>query len=81
MFLGLDLGTSAVKAVLVNADNRIIDSKSCPFQSAVRIRDGRSRTRSPGGRQQISLSANLATAIQTKWLLLPASGCRVRCMA
>jgi len=28
MFLGLDLGTSAVKAVLVNADNRIIDSKS-----------------------------------------------------
>ena len=31
MFLGLDLGTSAVKAVLVNADNRIIDSKSCPL--------------------------------------------------
>ncbi|MEC8662004.1 MAG: xylulokinase [Pseudomonadota bacterium] len=31
IFLGLDLGTSAVKAVLVDADNRIIDSRSTPL--------------------------------------------------
>ena len=31
IFLGLDLGTSAVKAVLVDSDNRIIGSRSVPL--------------------------------------------------
>ena len=31
IFLGLDLGTSAVKAVLVDADTRIIASRSVPL--------------------------------------------------
>ncbi|MFM8411109.1 MAG: FGGY family carbohydrate kinase, partial [Alphaproteobacteria bacterium] len=32
MFLGIDLGTSSVKAVLVDGDQRVVDHESAPLE-------------------------------------------------
>ena len=49
MYLGIDIGTSSVKVVLIDADQRIVAiAQRAARASSARIRAGRSRTRRAG---------------------------------
>ena len=51
-FLGIDIGTSAVKAVLVDGEQRSSPRPRYRSRSRGRTRSGRSRSRTPGGRRR-----------------------------
>ncbi|UMX59469.1 hypothetical protein MJ391_27100 [Escherichia coli] len=54
MYIGIDLGTSGVKVILLNEQGEVVASqteKPRPFRA--RIHSGRNKTRNSGGRQLI----------------------------
>ena len=54
MYIGIDLGTSGVKAILLNEQGDVIASQRRNSRSRVRIRYGQSRTLNNGGWQRIA---------------------------
>lgn len=52
MYIGIDLGTSGVKAILLSEQGDVLatQTKSCRFHA--RIRFGRNKIRSSGGRRR-----------------------------
>ncbi|STW28486.1 Xylulose kinase [Klebsiella michiganensis] len=52
MYLGIDLGTSEVKALVIDENNEVIASHSAPLSIQRPIRTGQNSPRSHGGRRR-----------------------------
>ena len=59
MYIGIDLGTSGVKVVLLNDEQHIVPRHNNHFLSPVRNRCGRNKIRKTGGMQPIKRCLNL----------------------
>ena len=82
VFLGLDFGTSAVKALLVDGEqNRRWQSQQCRSPCSARRPDTASRTRRPGGRRRSTPSTRSGATMPPRCPLLRASACPARCTA
>jgi len=80
MYLGLDIGTSGVKAVLVDESQTVIDQATGPLSISrpkPLSRYGRSKTLEIGGVLQIKLSLNW---IDASVVLLRPLVCQDKCM-
>lgn len=54
MYIGIDLGTSGVKAILLNEQGDVVASKRRNSPSRARTRYGQNKTQSSGGWQRIA---------------------------
>lgn len=52
MYIGIDLGTSGVKAILLNEQGEVVASQTENSPSPVLIRSGRSKILNSGGRRR-----------------------------
>ena len=52
MYIGIDLGTSGVKVILLNEQGEVVAAQT--EKLAPRIHSGRNKTRNSGGRQLIA---------------------------
>ena len=80
-FLGLDIGTSSVKALLVDGAQRVVAEASSRSAFRALMPCGASRTRRTGSRASRRRSPRSAAKPQTNSPRCPASACRARCTA
>ena len=82
MYLGIDLGTSAVKIVLVDDAQRVMASESRPLDGPRRrIQAIASRTRRSGSKRRSRRWTRLKAITRASWRRSRASDCPARCTA
>ncbi len=52
MYLGIDLGTSEVKALVIDENNEIVATHSAPLTIQRPIHTGQNNRRKPGGKRR-----------------------------